>query len=427
MGRRARGEAPCVRVDRSSGCGRIIIDGKVRWLGKCPDGKPTAAQRSESARLWHEHLAGVDKLPPPRPATPPAASPPPVQPATPGITLAALGVRYLDHCEGYYRGLDGKPTSSVDGARMALRALFSFASTMAADFTPQDMLVVREALVRDGRPRVTCNAITKQIRRMFKWASCQGLVHVSVWHGLEVVPALKRNRTDAPEVAPVEEVPEHVVQATLPYLPPIVAAMVWLQRWTGARPGEVCLLRPDDIDRSKDVWVFTPEHHKLAWRDEPTPRRIPIGIEGQKVVMPYLLRAGNTYCFSPAEAERDRLRERREDRKTPLYKSHQAHMKSKRKGAAAKRRPGKCYTTASYRRAIARGVTAANKAREAAGLEPLPNWSPNQIRHLRAGELQEQFGIEAASAVLGHASLKTTEIYARRQLELAIDATRKLG
>jgi integrase len=310
---------------------------------------------------------------------------------------------------------------------MALRALFSFADTLADSFTPQSLTIVREAMIREGRPRVTCNAVVRTIRRIFKWAACEGHVPPSVWHGLEVVAALKRGRTEAPEVAPVEEVPEEVVQATLPFLPPIVASMVWLQRWTGARPGEVCLLRPCDVDRSKDVWVFTPGHHKLDWREHAQPRRIPIGVEGQKVLMPYLLRASTDYCFSPAEAESQRSRGRRQERKTPLYRSHVACMKRNRKGKAAKRKPGACYTTASYRRAITRAVEAANKGRVAAEQKPLPNWSPNQLRHLRAGELQQQLGIEAASAVLGHASLKTTEVYARRQLEIAIDATRKLG
>ena len=426
MGRRARGAAPCIGIDRSSGHGRVMIGGKTHWLGSCPDGKPTAEQRAQVARLWHEHLGGVVAAEPaPEPARP-ATSPPP-QPTSAGLTIAALGVKYLDHCEVYYRGRDGKPTSSVDGARMALRQLFPFADTLADHFTPQAMTVVRDAMIREGRPRVTCNSVVKAIRRMLKWAAEQGHVSPSVWHGLEVVSALKRGRTDAPEVEPVEEVPEPIVEATLPQLPPVVAAMVWFQRWTGARPGEVCLLRPCDIDRSRDVWVFQPEHHKLDWREQATPRRIPIGIEGQKVIMPYLLRAGTDYCFSPVEAEKQRNAARREERQTPRWESHVRAQKAKRKGKAGKRRPGKCYTTASYRRAVARAVEIANKARAAADLEPLPKWSPNQLRHLRAGELQEQLGIEAASAVLGHANIRTTEIYARRQLELAIDATRKLG
>jgi integrase len=340
-----------------------------------------------------------------------------------GATVAAVGLRWLDHCERYYMGRDGTTTSSVDGARMALRCLFPFGGIVAASFTPKDLTVVRDAMVREGRPRVTCNAVVRAIRRMFKWAACEGMVNASVWHGLMAVPALKKGRTDAPECAPVEEVPEPVVEATLPYLPPIVASMVWLQRWTGSRPDEVCLVRPCDIDRSGDVWVFTPRHHKLDWREDAKPRRIPIGAEGQKVLMPYLLRAAESYCFSPIQSEQDRARVRRAERRSPLTPS-QRTRKPKKNG---RRRPGERYTSASYRRAVHRAIGVANKERARQGLEQLPRWSPNQLRHLRAGELQERLGIEVASAVLGHASLRTTEIYARRQLDLAIDGTRKLG
>lgn len=103
-------------------------------------------------------------------------------------------------------------------------------------------------------------------------------------------------------------------------------------------------------------------------------------------------------------------------------------MKQKRKGKAGQRRPGERYTTASYRRAIARAVATANDARDAKGVaERLPNWSPNQLRHLRAGEVEERFGIEAANAVLGHTNIRTTEIYARRKLQIATEVTRQIG
>lgn len=288
MGRRAKGEAPCVRVDRSSGCGRVIIGGKTYWLGRCPDGKPTAEQQAKAARLWHEHLSGHPAAPPTRPADPlpPAVIstlPTPLRVEVNGITIAALGMRWLDHCEAYYRDREGNPTSSVDGARMALRCLFPFGDVAAAAFTPRDLTVVRDAMIRDGRPRVTCNAVTKTIRRMFRWGVCEGLVPPAVWQALASVDPLRKGRTEAPELPPVREVAESVVSATLPHLPRIVAAMVWLQRWTGSRPDEVCIVRPCDIDRSHDVWVFTPRHHKLDWREDAQPRRIAIGAEGQKV------------------------------------------------------------------------------------------------------------------------------------------------
>ncbi len=432
MGRRAAGEMPRVVVHEASGNARVRFGGKTHWLGRSPQGVVTPEQLAKATRLWNEYLGSGDTTA----ATPPvpsevvevAVTPPAPPTITSSITVASLTLKYLDHAEVYYRTADGKTTSSVDGIRMAARALFPFSDTAAMAFGPKSLKIVRESLVRGGRPRVTCNRVVKTVRRMFKWAASEELVPAETWHALETVAALQKGRSTAPELPPVDEVPDAVVRETLPHLPPVVAAMVWFQRWTGARPGEVCLLRPSDVDRSGEVWVYKPEHHKLDWREDATPRRVAIGAEGQKVLTPFLLRAASSYCFSPRDAERERLQDRREERQTPLYRSHVARLKQKRKGKGGQRRPGDRYTTASYRRAISRAVEAANKLRESEGVaDRLPNWSPNQLRHLRAGEVEQALGIEAANAILGHANIRTTEIYAKRKLQLAVEVQRQIG
>ena len=60
------------------------------------------------------------------------------------------------------------------------------------------------------------------------------------------------------ELLPPLTAQEALVEATIPYLPPIVADMVKIQRLTGCRPGEVCQLRPMDLDRSGEVWTYRP-------------------------------------------------------------------------------------------------------------------------------------------------------------------------
>jgi site-specific recombinase XerD len=64
---------------------------------------------------------------------------------------------------------------------------------------------------------------------------------------------------------------------------------------------------------------------------------------------------------------------------------------------------------AGYRRAIRRAC-------EKAGL---PIWHPNQLRHLRGTEIRKGFGLEASQAVLGHADLSVTQVYAEADLEMA--------
>ncbi len=54
------------------------------------------------------------------------------------------------------------------------------------------------------------------------------------------------------------------------------------------RPGEVCALRPVDIDRSGDVWEYKPLGHKTEHHDRS--RMIYIGPQAQAVLTPFLFR-----------------------------------------------------------------------------------------------------------------------------------------
>lgn len=182
MGRRAAGQMPRVVVHEASGNARVRFGGKTHWLGRSPQGTVTPEQLAKATRLWNEHLAASGKAA----ATAPAVSEvvevavtPTASPAiTAGITVAAVALKYLDHAEVYYRTADGKTTSSVDGIRMAARALFPFSDTPADAFGPKSLKVVRDALVRGGRPRVTCIRVVKTIRRMFKWAASEDWSHL---------------------------------------------------------------------------------------------------------------------------------------------------------------------------------------------------------------------------------------------------------
>jgi integrase len=82
-----------------------------------------------------------------------------------------------------------------------------------------------------------------------------------------------------------------------------------------------------------------------------------------------------------------------------------------------KLRPGLKYTRHSYRVAVQRAC-------KRAGILP---WSPRQLRHTRATMIRKAYGLEAAKAVLGHADTKITEIYAERDLELAMRIMREIG
>jgi integrase len=78
-------------------------------------------------------------------------------------------------------------------------------------------------------------------------------------------------------------VADEITHATLEHLPDVVADMVRLQRLTGMRPAEVCIVRPCDIDQSNDVWAYRPESHKTEHHGRE--RAIPVGSRGQEILL----------------------------------------------------------------------------------------------------------------------------------------------
>lgn len=97
---------------------------------------------------------------------------------------------------------------------------------------------------------------------MFKWGVAQELIPPTCLQALPAVGGLRKGRCEARETDLVLPVAEATVNATLLKLSEVVADMVRFQRLTGCRPGEVCSLRPCDVDTSGDVWSYRLESHK---------------------------------------------------------------------------------------------------------------------------------------------------------------------
>ena len=266
------------------------------------------------------------------------------------------------------------------------------------------------------------------VPRIFKWGASEELVPGAVYQNLRTVEGLRKGRCDSPDHPPVEPIADSVVDAMIPFLGGVTADMVRFQRYTGAPPAEVCIIRPCDIDVSGEVWRYRPESHKTEHHGRG--RVIAIGPKAQIVLRPYLLREKTAYCFSPQDSERKRRADQHESRRTPLQWGNRPGTNRKR---CPKRTPNDRYTTDSYRRANQRACETANsKRREEAvkvGRKPelLPVWSPNQLRHALATEVRSKFGLEASQVVLGHAKADVTQVYAERDLTLATEVMRKIG
>jgi integrase len=327
-------------------------------------------------------------------------------------TLVELITAYMKYARGYYQK-DRQETKMVGHAKSVLRIVRQlYGSTLVPDFGIIQLKAVRETMIEQGLARSTINYRIGIVRRMFKWAVTEGMATESVYRTLTCLPDLKKGRSRAPEMPPVKPIDDETVGATLGHCPPIVAAMVRIQRLTGCRPGEIVIIRPIDIDRTGEVWLYTPESHKTEHLGKS--RTVYIGPKVQAILTPYLDRHETDYCFDPKESEALRLLDRRRERKTPLSYGNRPGTNRKRK---PKVRPGSRYTTSSYRRAIYRAC-------DKAGVE---QWGPNRLRHTAATEIRREHGLEAAQVILGHSTANVTQVYAERDTSKAIEIAREVG
>ncbi len=394
----SRRRIPAYRHYKPKDLGMVVIDRKPRYLGKFGS--------EESRERYHRLIAELLAAPVPGLTTP---GPPQNDP---GPSLNELMLAYWDrHVLSYYVK-NGRPTSEQDNVRQALRfAKRLYGHAPAKEFSPSTLKAVRQAMIEARRCRSLINKDVNRIKAMFRWAVEHELVPVSVHQALQAVAGLRKGRSEAKETEPVGPVPEADVRATLPFLSPQVAAMVWLQRLSGARPGEITSLRPRDVTRPEGgVWLYRPQEHKTEHMERG--RVIALGPRAQEVLRPWLDRDPDAYCFSPAEVVAARTSGR-----DGVEKSTPTTSKPRSGRPAARPKPGGRYTKDSYRVAIRRACRRAG----------VPAWAPNQLRHTRATEIRERYGIEAAQVVLGHSKASTTEIYAERDQAKAYAIMAEIG
>lgn len=419
---------PKYRLHKASGQAVVTIQGKDHYLGLWN----SKASKAEYNRITGEWLVSGRST---RALT-----------RETDLTIVELCQAYWRFAEQYY-GSTGKRRGTANNLKPILRLLRqNYGRTKVADFGPLALKSIRSKLIEKGQSRAYINVNICCIRRIFKWAVSEELIPVEVFQRLATVEGLKKGRTKACETSPVMPVADAAVEKTLPYLSTIIADMVRLQRFTACRPGEICMIRPCDVDTSEEVWAYRPKSHKTEHHGHQ--RVIFIGPKGQEVLRKYLLRDKETYCFSPEESEQKRRAQVHEQRKTPMACGN-------RPGSNRKRHPscsaGNNYTNDSYRQAIHRACDAAfpapdpqtrhkgeNKRQwinrltekereELKAWQSEHHWSPNQLRHSAATEIRKRYGLEGSQVVLSHANADVTQMYAERDLDKAAAIMKEVG
>jgi integrase len=431
---------PSYLLHKPTGLAYSTIDGKVKyWPGK----HGSAESRDAYGRAASEWFARGG-----------AGDPPPLD----SITVAELVARFWKHADTYF-GHERRETRKawVSPIRRLVRL---YGDTKVAEFGPLRLKAYREAMIgadrewKYGEPkklsRNYINACVAKMTQLFSWGVGEELVPPSVADGLKHVKSLRRGRSAARETEDVGAVDDAIVERTLPHLTPPVRAMVDVQRLTGMRPGEVCRLRPVDIDMTGEVWRFEPEKHKTEYIGKA--RTVYIGRRAQEIIRPRLPANVTEYIFRPADGYHSHYRAHRERLYAAVLQVHAEHPKQPMCAAAHRRfgelsgqSPGTypkwharvkngrtspdtwCrgtrsrfsahYSTGAYNHAV----------RDACKRNNIPHWHVHQLRHSGAERFEEEYGYEVTRILLGHSSLSTTRIYAKGNHRKAIDAVAKIG
>lgn len=348
------------------------------------------------------------------------------RPRTTDATVGEVLVAFHRWARGYYAAPE------VRTFRVLIRLVRDlYSSTPAAEFTPDRLELVRDEMVARGWARKSINRQVNRVRQVFGYGVRRGMVPAELHLALKSVPPLRRGKTEARETKPVRPVLQPIIDATLPKLSAPVAALVRVHLLTGARSGELVIMRPCDIDRSGSVWAYRPTDHKTAHHDHE--RIIWIGPAAQAVLAPLLNRPPDAYVFSPLDAQGKAPTSARRTRYTPTT-YHRAVVRgcdlafpppdelARLRVKAHGRKRDRWETTAEYRARIGEAGWATLQA-----WQRDHRWHPHRLRHNAATTIRKEFGIELARIILGHKSAGITELYAEADSAAAVKAMAKLG
>ncbi|MEI8195835.1 MAG: tyrosine-type recombinase/integrase [Phycisphaerae bacterium] len=453
-------QVPGYCLHKARGTAYVRLSGKVHYLPG-PYGSPQS--RAEYDRLIAAWMSG-GRIQAPDAALQPAplrqaatvlSHPTTTQPmsTTQDYSVAEFIRDYLTYAKGRY------PRDKYTVICLALRPLLQlFSETPLREFGPKRLKLVRDEFVKRDLLRREVNRRVNWIKKAISWAVSDERIGGDVPYRLAALEELKRGEQGVRESRDTQPVDEAIVEQTLAFCPPEVAAIARLQLLTAARSGELCQMRRCDLDISQDVWRFTPRSHKTQWRGQK--RIIFIGQRAQAVLTPFLPSDPEAYVFSPARAELRRRQAVHDARTTP---ASCGNIPGSHRVGTPKREPGDRYLTTAYGQAIARACKQAFPLPEPLAkriIVPLTgrkrkprletnqewrarltrqqqlevqawyqahSWHGHQLRHTAGTRIRETFTPDAAQAVLGHKSIRATEIYAQVPLSKAAEVARQVG
>ena len=336
------------------------------------------------------------------------------------IAVSELAAAFLDHTKAT---ADSKDYSHCRIVLLEFLDRLYGDGTAADEFKPSSLKLVRDEMIRSRRfCRRTVNRYTHRIIAIFAWGVENELVKETTWRALKTVKSLPEGYPGTFDNEEREPVPDEVIRRTLPFLPPMLRAMVIVQRLTGCRPSEIFKMRVGNIDRTRntELWYYVLKSHKTK-RYIGT-KEVPLGKPEQELIAPYLEgKKPEEAVFSPRTAQDERNAERRAKRKTKVSPSQAARDRKRAENPTD--RIGEFYDSNAYRRAVENALRKAN--RHLPDGEKIPHWTPYQLCHAAGTAAEKALGLDKAQALLGHKTANVTKRYAHAQLAIAESMARK--
>ena len=371
----------------------------------------------------------------------------------------------------YYGGTD-----TLYYWKTAGRLLQPLGDQLARSFGPKKFKAIRQQLITETENGYkTIRRKMDALRNFFQVAYEEEILEADIYLGLKEIKNLRAKQLPAHRRPKTRRSADPIaVDMLVDALPDSLACMVRLQQLTGMRSSELVQLNWGDIDTNGETWLFCPERHKTQYLGES--REVYLGPKCQKLLEAYQLtrywpdapvifttvermveehltdaieptKRGSTGQILTAlkagpptsgprkqitSSYRTRVKELKDSgyklTYTPqgrtnlwAYEGWENPNKNDTRSPAElidyyqAWRGGDRYTSHLYGRQIARYQDRYN----------LPRFTSHQLRHLHASTVQDAFDLEHASAALGHSSLHTTKVYAKRSNAKA-DAVAKL-
>ena len=303
-----------------------------------------------------------------------------------------------------------------------------FPDKFANDFRIRDLEMFRDSLQEAGferkgehqeYTRTYLNKAVNRVKTIFSWGVTKEMVSAEACSRLKFLPPLRRGRTTAPEPPSRHLIPDSDYTAVCEFLPSYYLDIVTILRLTGMRPSELANMRIGDIDKSGDVWLYHPEHHKTEYRGNH--RAVPFGKKVQTVLEKHLSgRNPDEYVFTASRAMISKWRDRRDQRKTKIQPSQMERGKKSIEEKVA--RYGNKMDPNTIGRIVSRACQKAIKAKKLS--QP---WTPYELRHTAITEVRTKFGAEAAQHFAGHSNLDTQKFYDHSAIETASAVAREIG